>query len=1049
MNNETCGCCEGTEKLTPQKIVNRPGLSALIYRVGTHATFLQTMLARLSDLFLDVTDSSGSSEKKTLYPLRGLKTRNRDDAAIAFLDSWATVADVLTFYQERIANEGFLRTAIERRSVLELARMIGYKLRPGVAATAYLAFELDKDQSVEIPKGVRAQSLPGPGEMPQTFETSQALEARFEWNALRPRLTRPQAITKANGRFIPAFYFQGISTNLKPNDLLLLVFENTQALHLIQTVELQTEKNLTKATPPFSFDEFKTRFATTIEELKTIYDTDDILDRLKTKVGDLKVESYERVIEALNDAISELEMVLSALISPNADSLKSQIIELIGDLREILLRVPVPSSQTSETADSAFNRLRKLIKPTGLMKPPSLQPINPLRRSVSVSRSFSDQSDIGPQLLVAQRPELKQTLYDAWRQVAVTPSAELKSVHAFRVKAAVFGHNVPKRAILSKGNITEYDEWSLSDTEWTSYNDGTDTTKIIDKLSLDGIYDGIKPDSWVIIKHTDYDPKFLKVNSVEKVFRSDYGISANVTRLQFSAACIEESWIEVVTQENVNGTTTVITGSQSISVLRKITIYAQSEPLELAEEPIEDLVEGKSVELDGLFDGLKSGRWLVVSGERTDLTEGSQSDKVRASELVMLVAATQDANPDLPGDTPHTTLHFANSLAYKYQRNTVTINANVAHATHGETRSQVLGSGDSSKALQEFKLSFSPLTYVPAVASTGIESTLEVRVNDLLWRESDNLSEFGPTDRRYVTRQDNEGNTFVSFGNGERGARLPSGVENVKAAYRSGIGKSGNVAAEQISLLSTRPLGVKGVRNPQPATGGADAEGADNGRRNATVPLKALDRAVSLQDYADFARAFAGIGKASARRLSDGRRELVHLTITGADDIPISRNSDLYRNLRQALYYFGDPHQALQIDTRDLLLIVVSARVKIFPEFLWESVEPRIRAAVLEALGFPNRDLGQDVFRSELISTVEAVEGVDYVDVDNFDALSQDTILDNLELLSNSIGLKDSIAVELARVDLAETDPEKRIKPAQLAYLTPAIPDTLILTELT
>ena len=46
----------------------------------------------------------------------------------------ACVADVLGFYQERIANEGYLRTATERRSVLELARTIGYELKPGVAA---------------------------------------------------------------------------------------------------------------------------------------------------------------------------------------------------------------------------------------------------------------------------------------------------------------------------------------------------------------------------------------------------------------------------------------------------------------------------------------------------------------------------------------------------------------------------------------------------------------------------------------------------------------------------------------------------------------------------------------------------------------------------------------------------------------------------------------------------------------------------------------------------------------------------------------------------
>jgi hypothetical protein len=126
---------------------NRPGLDALSYRVGTHATFLETMKARLS--------SADFPE------LRGLTTRSADDPSIALLDGWATIGDVLTFYQERIANEGYLRTAVERRSLLELARLVGYRPRPGVAASVPLAFTMESGPHVVIPAGARSQSLPG------------------------------------------------------------------------------------------------------------------------------------------------------------------------------------------------------------------------------------------------------------------------------------------------------------------------------------------------------------------------------------------------------------------------------------------------------------------------------------------------------------------------------------------------------------------------------------------------------------------------------------------------------------------------------------------------------------------------------------------------------------------------------------------------------------------------------------------------------------------------------------------------------------------------
>jgi len=338
---------------------------------------------------------------------------------------------------------------------------------------------------------------------------------------------------------------------------------------------------------------------------------------------------------------------------------------------------------------------------------------------------------------------------------------------------------------------------------------------------------------------------------------------------------------------------------------------------------------------------------------------------------------------------------------------------------------------------------------VPAPNPEGVESTLQVRVNDVLWHEADSLARLEPTARRYITKTDNEGKTTVIFGNGWYGARLPSGLENVKAVYRNGIGKPGNVKAGQISLLATRPLGVKEVINPKPATGGADPESRDQARRNAPLAVMALDRLVSVQDYEDFARTFAGIGKASAVRLSDRRRQLVHLTIAGADDIPIDEQSDLYRNLLQALHQFGDPYQSIQVEVRELMLLVISARVRILPDYQWEKVEPKIRTALLDALSFERRELGQDVSLSEVISTIQSVRGVAYVDVDILDKVPETITPDDLKNLANDLTLNPRILVNMARIDPAAPDPAKRIQPAQLAYLSPDVPDTLILTELT
>ena len=45
---DTCGCCSGTTAATPAVIENRPALSEIAYRSGTHSDFLASMLAGLS-----------------------------------------------------------------------------------------------------------------------------------------------------------------------------------------------------------------------------------------------------------------------------------------------------------------------------------------------------------------------------------------------------------------------------------------------------------------------------------------------------------------------------------------------------------------------------------------------------------------------------------------------------------------------------------------------------------------------------------------------------------------------------------------------------------------------------------------------------------------------------------------------------------------------------------------------------------------------------------------------------------------------------------------
>ena len=116
----------------------------------------------------------------------------------------------------------------------------------------------------------------------------------------------------------------------------------------------------------------------------------------------------------------------------------------------------------------------------------------------------------------------------------------------------------------------------------------------------------------------------------------------------------------------------------------------------------------------------------------------------------------------------------------------------------------------------------------------------------------------------------------------------------------------------RLSLLMTRPLGVRSVSNPQPATGAADPENLDDARRNAPLRVLTLDRVVSLKDVENFAFGFAPIGKALAVPLWHGEKRIVRLIVAGASGASVDTNS--LKNLFDAINECKDPELEVKIE---------------------------------------------------------------------------------------------------------------------------------------
>jgi hypothetical protein len=816
---DACGCCQGVRALTPAAVTNAPGLSALAYRVGTHGTFKETMLAAIPGA----------------PALAGLSTRDDDDPVISLADAWSTVLDVLTFYQERVANEGYLRTATERRSLLELAAAIGYRLNPGVAASTFLAFTLETAPgaapTATIDVGVKVQSVPREKQLAQTFETVEPVVAYRDWSAIPARSTRfvPPAMDQTR------VYLAGLATDLKPGDAVLLVGDE-------------------RARDPAN-DNWDVRFVADVATEPAADRTVVTLDRgLGSHLPFSRPAAQNPRFYALRQR--------AACFGYNAPDWRA----MSDNIRDSFLGwapgTPVPVTVTqwprftlTEIADEPPGS----IPGTGLegeyFNDPNLATLALARTDPEVSFSWGTST---PDPLVTN-PHYSAR-WEGWLNPVAT------GLHEFSVSTT-------GGVRLWIGGAVVIDQWgntSLSDltgihflaagrkiTIRLEYVNPAGSTSGGVRLSwsgpglarqvvptaslfpldvytlhLDAPYPKIQasPEGWAVLNCPGA-TELYRVEAAAADARADFTLTSKTTRLSLSG----ENFLE-----KFNGR------------VRETVVYAQSEPLAFAEEPITDPLAGDTIPLAGPVGDIPPGRLMVVSGK-------SAADGTDVSEVVTLDRVIDTA------DGP--ALHLIDRLVNAYDPATVVINANVARATHGETRAEVLGSGNGQVAFQPFTLKQKPLTYVSAATPAGAASTLAVRVNGLLWDEVPTLYGRAAGERVYVTRASDEGDVAIQFGDGKTGARVPTGTSNVAAQYRVGTGLAGMLDAGQLSLLLTRPLGVKGVVNPLPTTGAADPESPDDARRNAPLTVLTLDRIVSLQDYEDFARAFAGVGKSKATRV--------------------------------------------------------------------------------------------------------------------------------------------------------------------------------------
>ena len=425
-----------------------------------------------------------------------------------------------------------------------------------------------------------------------------------------------------------------------------------------------------------------------------------------------------------------------------------------------------------------------------------------LRRVVGnpvISPSGVEEKEVADLESVDWRTEL------SWKPAVQGGSWSLNNAQAYKWvrKMRLFGYDAPKSYM--KPTPTS-DELIV---KWTQVTEGDKSYKFNlpsgTTLTLDTLYDDLKAGTQILL----VDPDFTQLTTISEV-----------AQVKAEKGPLEDTVTQI----------TLADSFQAIGSLRKVVLY------ELTGPEISFWPKAYSASLQG------SQVYVPLVEWGYDVT----SADFRASEVEALlepdrriiledgeghVQETTVEEAQVVGD--HLRITLTESLTAALDGETAVARANVVAVTHGETvANEVLGSGDAASQFQTFTLKKAPVTFISqAGAKNGAANTLEIRVDGVLWHEVDTL--YGQTSdaRVFTTQVDDDSQMSVQFGDGQTGARLPTGQNNVVATYRQGIGQAGNVNATTLTTLLDKPVGLKEGTNPLPAAGGAEAGNAGQDAR--------------------------------------------------------------------------------------------------------------------------------------------------------------------------------------------------------------------------
>jgi hypothetical protein len=565
----------------------------------------------------------------------------------------------------------------------------------------------------------------------------------------------------------------------------------------------------------------------------------------------------------------------------------------------------------------------------------------------------------------------------------VFSAAQLK---AFKLSGSFrhFGHNAPPTQISVNANGRAR-ETAVNFVRALSQSQGApaDPSLASVALPLDGEYDSVTAGTRAVIEAS------LSASS-SRSSPARYALVRSVQRAQKQT----RAW------GPMSGGSTLLSLDRNLALqegstsydyadIRGITVHAvEGQPFLLEAAPVPTLSRS-GTELD-FFGTAEEAKGLEKRAVLLAYPEGTL--KPARINAVNAGAASEAALAKLRRVTLDTMVSYSD---FGHGDPKVEVFGNLIEATQGKTEDEaVLGDGDGQQAFQTFPLPKAPLTYLLDPAQTPSHvAELDVYVDGVKWQRAETFFSSGPNDRVYVVREDDKGKSYVQFGDGKTGARLPSGSGNVVAIYRTGIGAQGPLKADAKPQPAGNLPGLDQATMLGPATGGAQPEGEEGARTAAPGRMQSLGRLVGLADYEAEALAIPGVIKARAVWAAPEGTPLIRVTL-----LTESRSATDANAVAQVLQSV----HAAQGPARWPLIAVPGGRrqvqLSLTVGYRAELREADVRKAVLEALGATGeevngslathglfswqlRQFGHSAHGSQVLAAVQNAPGVVWVEL--------------------------------------------------------------------